>query len=146
LQIEALTDELEVHLRQELNFVEEAHNTELIAGLVADYELITVPQVIRPYVTERVLVLEWIDGEKVSDGHGLAPQVASDLARQFFSAYVRQVVVEGVYHADPHVGNILLTPEGKLALLDFGLLGRLDDDTRRGLSLLLLAIAQNRAD
>jgi predicted unusual protein kinase regulating ubiquinone biosynthesis (AarF/ABC1/UbiB family) len=55
-------------------------------------------------------------------------------------------VVEGVYHADPHSGNVLLTRDGRLALLDFGLLGRLDDDTRRGLSLLLLALAQNRAD
>jgi predicted unusual protein kinase regulating ubiquinone biosynthesis (AarF/ABC1/UbiB family) len=146
LQVEALADELEVHLRAELNFVEEAHNTELIARLVADYDRIVVPQVIRPHVTERVLVLEWIDGEKVTGGHGLAPQVAQELARQFFSAYVRQVVVEGVYHADPHAGNILLTRDGRLALLDFGLLGRLDDDTRRGLSLLLLALAQNRAD
>jgi len=146
LQVEALVDELEVHLRQELDFVEEAHNTELIARLVEDYERIFVPQVIRPHVTERVLVLEWVEGEKVSDGHELAPEVAHDLARQFFSAYVRQVVVEGVYHADPHVGNVLLTPDGRLALIDFGLLGRLDDDTRRGLSLLLLALAQNRAD
>ena len=53
---------------------------------------------------------------------------------------------EGVYHADPHRGNVFLTPEGRLALLDFGLLGRLDDDTRRTLALLLLAIAENRAD
>jgi predicted unusual protein kinase regulating ubiquinone biosynthesis (AarF/ABC1/UbiB family) len=146
LQVESLADELEVHLREELDFIEEAHNTELIAGLVAQYEGIVVPQVIRPHVTERVLVLEWIDGKKVEPDHGLAPQVASELAREFFSAYVRQVVVEGVYHADPHAGNILLTTDGKLALLDFGLLGRLDDDTRRGLSLLLLALAQNRAD
>jgi ubiquinone biosynthesis protein len=146
LQVEALADELEVHLREELDFVEEAHNTELIAQLVEEYEGIVVPQVIRPYVTERVLVLEWIDGRKVEPEHGLAPQVAGDLAREFFSSYVHQVVVEGVYHADPHAGNILLTKDGKLALLDFGLLGRLDDDTRRGLSLLLLALAQNRAD
>jgi predicted unusual protein kinase regulating ubiquinone biosynthesis (AarF/ABC1/UbiB family) len=97
-------------------------------------------------VTERVLVLEYVDGRKVEPGHGLAPERAHELARQFFSAYVFQVVVEGVYHADPHTGNILLTEDGRLALLDFGLLGRLDDDTRRGLSLLLLAIAQNRAD
>jgi ubiquinone biosynthesis protein len=102
--------------------------------------------VIRPYVTERVLTLEYMDGVRVEDGQELAPHVAKELARQFFSAYVRQVVVEGVYHADPHAGNILLLPDGRLALLDFGLLGRLDDDTRRGLSLLLLAIAQNRAD
>jgi ubiquinone biosynthesis protein len=146
LQVEELADELEVHLRQELYFVEEAHNTDLIRGIVEQYDQLIVPEVIRPYVTERVLVLEWIDGEKVEAGHGLAPQVSSELARQFFSAYVRQVVVEGVYHADPHAGNILLTTDGRLALLDFGLLGRLDDDTRRGLSLLLLAIAQNRAD
>jgi ubiquinone biosynthesis protein len=59
---------------------------------------------------------------------------------------VFQVVVEGVYHADPHHGNVLLTEDGRLALLDFGLLGRLDDDTRTGLALLLLALAQNRAD
>ena len=65
---------------------------------------------------------------------------------QFFSAYVLQIVVEGVYDADPHKGNVLLTEDGRLALLDFGLLGRIDEDTRSGLSLLLLAIAQNRAD
>jgi ubiquinone biosynthesis protein len=146
LQIEALTDELEVHLRAELDFTEEAHNTELIATLVADYEHLTVPQLVRPYITERVLVLERIHGRKVDADHGLAPEVADDLAREFFSAYVHQVVVEGVYHADPHSGNVLLTPDGRLALLDFGLIGRLDDDTRRGLSLLLLALAQNRAD
>jgi ubiquinone biosynthesis protein len=146
LQLEALADELEVHLRQELDFVEEAHNTELIAGLVERYDRIVVPQVIRPHVTERVLVLEWVDGKKVERDHGLAPQAAAELARQFFGAYVRQVIVEGVYHADPHAGNILLTTDGRLALLDFGLLGRLDEDTRRGLSLLLLALAQNRAD
>jgi len=146
LQIEALADELEVHLRGELDFVEEAHNTELIGGLVGQYDRLFVPQVIRPYVTERVLVLEHIDGRKVAADHGLAPDVAAELARQFFSAYVYQVVVEGVYHADPHMGNVLLTEDGRLGLLDFGLIGRLDDDTRRGLSLLLLALAQNRAD
>jgi predicted unusual protein kinase regulating ubiquinone biosynthesis (AarF/ABC1/UbiB family) len=93
-----------------------------------------------------VLVLEWIAGRKVTEAHGLGTEQAEELARQFFSAYVLQVVVEGVYHADPHQGNVLLTEDGRLALLDFGLLGRIDEDTRSGLSLLLLAIAQNRAD
>ncbi|MEN3342098.1 MAG: ubiquinone biosynthesis protein [Actinomycetota bacterium] len=146
LQVEALADELEVHLNAELDFTEEAHNTELIGRLIADYEKLVVPKVVHPYVTERVLVLEAIAGRKVAPDHALAPELAAELARQFFSAYVFQIVVEGVYHADPHSGNVLLTDDGRLALLDFGLLGRLDDDTRRGLSLLLLAIAQNRAD
>jgi ubiquinone biosynthesis protein len=146
IQARALADELEVHLRAELNFVEEAHNTELVARFLADYEDLVVPQVIRPYVTERVLVLEGIDGRKIEADHGLAAERAGELARQFFRAYVRQVTVEGVYHADPHRGNVLLTRDGRLALVDFGLLGRLDDDTRRTLALLLLAVAQNRAD
>jgi ubiquinone biosynthesis protein len=146
LQVEALVDELDIHMHQELDFIEEAHNTELIAGLIEKYDRLIVPEVIRPYVTERVLVLEWIDGRKVDAGHGLEPDLAAELARQFFSAYVLQVAVEGVYHADPHRGNVLLTEDGSLALLDFGLLGRIDERTRNGLSLLLLAIAQNRAD
>jgi ubiquinone biosynthesis protein len=82
----------------------------------------------------------------VDKDHGLAAERARELARRFFRSYVRQVTVAGIYHADPHRGNVLLTTDGRLALVDFGLLGRLDDDTRRNLSLLLLAIAQNRAD
>ena len=143
LQLEALADELETHLRGELDFVEEANNTELIAGLVEESPELVVPRVMRPYVTERVLVLERIEGEKVAEEHGLEPEQASELARAFFRAYVRQVTIEGVYHADPHRGNILITPDGRLALLDFGLLGRLDDDTRRGAG---AAAARDRAE
>jgi ubiquinone biosynthesis protein len=146
LQLQALTEELEVHLRGELDFIEEASNTELIARLVADFDGLVVPQVIRPHVTERVLVLERIRGEKVGEDHGLPRERAERLAREFFSAYIRQVTLEGVYHADPHRGNVILTKDGRLALLDFGLLGRLDDETRTTLSLLLLAIARNRAE
>jgi predicted unusual protein kinase regulating ubiquinone biosynthesis (AarF/ABC1/UbiB family) len=146
LQVEALADELDVHLRSELDLEEEAHNTELIAALVGRSPYLVVPRVIRPYVTKSVLVLELIAGEKVSPNHGLSNERARELASELFRFYVRQVTIEGVYHADPHRGNVLLTPDGRLALLDFGLLGRLDDDTRRSLALLLLAVAQNRAE
>jgi predicted unusual protein kinase regulating ubiquinone biosynthesis (AarF/ABC1/UbiB family) len=146
LQLEALADELEVHLRGELDLTEEAHNTELVGRVIAEFPELLVAKVIHPYVTETVLVLERIHGEKVGADHGLAKEEAQHLARQFFRAYIRQVTVEGVYHADPHRGNVFLTTDGRLALLDFGLLGRLDDETRTTLSLLLLAIARNRAD
>jgi ubiquinone biosynthesis protein len=147
LQLNALTEELEQHLLAELDFVEEANNAERIAKVLAEFtEDIYVPQVIHPYVTEQVLVLERVHGERVGEEHGLERERAAELARSFFRAYVRQVTVAGLYHADPHRGNVLLTPDGRLALLDFGLLGRLDDDTRTSLALLLLAIAQNRAD
>jgi ubiquinone biosynthesis protein len=146
IQLEELADELELHLRAEMDFLEEAHNTELVRRLVESFDGLVVPRVIQPYVSERALVLEFIAGRKVEAGHGLEPERAATLAREFFRAYVFQVVVEGVYHADPHHGNVLLTDDGRLALLDFGLLGRLDEDTRAGLALLLLALAQNRAD
>ncbi|HEX6491640.1 MAG TPA: AarF/UbiB family protein [Gaiellaceae bacterium] len=146
LQLEALADELDVHLHAELDLGEEAHNTELVARSIAEFPELTVPRVIRPYASEQVLVLERIDGEKVRTEHGLEPERAQQLARQFFRAYIRQVTVEGVYHADPHRGNVLLTEDGRLGLIDFGLLGRLDDETRTTLSLLLLGIARNRAD
>jgi len=146
LQLRALADELEYHLRGELDLVEEASNTELIAQLVEAYDDLIVPRVIRPHVTERVLVLERIHGKKVEDDHGLPAERAERLARDFFRAYIRQVTLEGVYHADPHRGNVILTEDGRLALLDFGLLGRLDDETRTMLALLLLAIARNRAE
>jgi predicted unusual protein kinase regulating ubiquinone biosynthesis (AarF/ABC1/UbiB family) len=146
LQVRALADELDVHLRSELDFVEEAANTELIARSVEEYDDLVVPQVIRPHVTERVLVLERINGEKVTAEHGLGREQAERLARDFFRAYIRQVTLDGIYHADPHRGNVILTEDGRLALLDFGLLGRLDDETRTSLSLLLLAIARNRSE
>lgn len=146
LQLEALADEVEAHMRAELDFQEEAWNAELIAQIIDEFEGLTVPRVARPHVTERVLVLERIHGEKLTRDHGLEPERARRLARQLFRAYVHQVASEGVYHADPHRGNVLLTDDGRLALVDFGLLGRLDDDTRTTISQLLLAVAQNRAD
>jgi ubiquinone biosynthesis protein len=146
LQLAPLAEELEAHLTAELDFVEEAHNAGVIAELVQDFEHLVVPQVVHPHVTERVLVLERIDGERVTEAHRLAPERAQALARELFRAYVQQVTAHGVYHADPHRGNVLLTADGRLVLLDFGLLGRLDDDTRRTLGLLLLALAQNRAE
>ncbi len=146
LQVQALADDLEAHLRGELDFVEEANNAHVIGEVMSAYDDLYVPSVVRPYVTERVLVLERVHGEKVAPGHGLSPERSSQLARSFFRAYVHQVTVAGIYHADPHRGNVLLSRDGRLALLDFGLLGRLDDDTRRQLALLLMAVAQNRAD
>src|SRR5215211_5292866 len=126
LQLDALVDDLGAHLRKE---------PELL-----------VPEVMRPWVSERVLVLQRIHGRKIEEGHGLDGDRATALARAFFRAYVRQVTVWGIYHADPHRGNVLLADDGRLALLDFGLVGRLADDVRRRLGLLLLALAQNRAD
>jgi ubiquinone biosynthesis protein len=90
IQLEELSDELEIHLRGELDFVEEAYNTELIGRLMEPFDSLVVPRVIQPYVTERALVLELIEGGRVEAGHGLEPERAASLAREFFRAYVFQ--------------------------------------------------------
>lgn len=146
LQLSPLAEEVEQHLLAELDFTEEANNTELIGRIVGESSDLVVPKVVHPHVTEAVLVLEHIRGKKVGLDHGLDSERARTLAREFFRSYVRQVAAEGVYHADPHRGNVLITQDGRLALLDFGLLGRLDDDTRSGIAQLLQALAQNRGD
>src|SRR5919206_315849 len=76
LQLGALADELEVHLRGELDFAEEASNAELVAGLVSEYDGLIVPRVVRPHVTERLLVLERVEGEKIAADHGLPREQA----------------------------------------------------------------------
>jgi ubiquinone biosynthesis protein len=147
LQLNALADDLEQHLNDELDFNEEANNAALIAAVIDEYrDDLFIPEVIQPFVTDRVLVMERVVGVRVDEESSLDPERAGELAETFFKAYIRQITVKGLYHADPHLGNVLLTPDGRLALLDFGLIGRLDDDTRASLALLLLAIAQNRAD
>ncbi len=147
LRLRPLSDELEQHLRAELDFREEASNAELIAHVLEPFrDDIAVPKVIRPFVAERVVVLERLDGVRVDAASGVGDERRAELARALFRAYIRQVTVEGVYHADPHRGNVVVLDDGRLGLLDFGLLGRLDNDTRTVLALLLLAIAQNRAD
>ena len=77
LQLQALADELESHLAAELDFREEAHGAELIARIVADYEHLVVPDVIHPYVTERVLVQERIEGDKVTGRAGSRPRASA---------------------------------------------------------------------
>jgi ubiquinone biosynthesis protein len=146
LQLSALAEEVAQYLLAELDFTEEAYNTELIGRMVDGNPYLLVPKVVTELVSEEVLVLQHIEGKKVSADHGLGAERAEVLAREFFRTYVRQVAAEGVYHADPHRGNVLITADGRLALLDFGLLGRLDDDTRQGIAQLLLALAQNRGD
>jgi len=86
LRLEALADELEAHLLDELDLREEANNADVIGRNLADVDEIVVPRVVRPYVTERVLVLERLDGRRIAPGHGLPPDRARLLARTFFRA------------------------------------------------------------
>jgi ubiquinone biosynthesis protein len=136
--------ELEHSLRQELDFHLEADNTELISKQISDFKLLTTPKVYKDYTSSRVLTLSFIHGRNLSkvSPHDLRALDGRAIARQLLSAYLKQIVTDGVFHCDPHPGNILLTDDGMLALMDFGMVGRFDAGQKDKIILLLLAFSE----
>lgn len=123
---------------EELDYLHEGRNAERFARVVAGQWDICVPRVYWEYTTRRVLTLEWMDGIKVTDLERL-DQAGVDralLARRLLTTYFRHILQVGVYHADPHPGNIFVQPHGdsfKLVFVDFGMVGSITAPIRRGL-------------
>lgn len=119
-----LVDELAIHVPRELDFVEEGRNAERVAAIFAGRSDVRVPDIVWEHTTRRVLVMEFMDGVKITDTPALrAAGVDPDhVARLLAEAYCEQILAHGFFHADPHPGNLLVQPEGpRLVLLDFGL-------------------------
>jgi ubiquinone biosynthesis protein len=125
-------------LREELDFRVEAGNLAAV-GAAASTDGIVIPRAYHDLSTRRVLVMERLDGQALSKATP-ADCDRERLARELLDSLLRQIVVEGVFHADPHPGNILLLADGRLALIDFGSVGRLDSGLRAALQRLMLAI------
>ena len=103
-----------------------------------------IPRAYHDLSSRQVLVMERLDGQALSHAAG-GPLIDRDrerLARDLLDSLLRQIVVDGVFHADPHPGNILLLVDGRLGLIDFGSVGRLDSELRAALQRLLLALDQ----
>jgi ubiquinone biosynthesis protein len=128
-------------LREELDFRVEAGNLAAV-GAAASTDGIVIPQAYHDLSTRRVLVMERLDGQALSKAaqDPLADCDRERLARELLDSLLRQIVVDGVFHADPHPGNILLLDDGRLGLIDFGSVGRLDSGLRAALQRLMLAI------
>lgn len=136
--------ELEYSLGQELDFRQEADNTRLISHQIAGFPRLTTPVVYTEYSTRRVLTLSFLRGRRLSEvpRRELDALDSRAIARDLLTAYLKQIVVDGVFHCDPHPGNILLTDDGRLALMDFGMVGRFDAGQKDHIILLLLAFAE----
>src|SRR5204863_3473802 len=112
------------------------------------FERMFVPQPVADYSTSRVLTMDYVAGTKVT---ALSPLVlseiaAGELADALFAAYLQQIFVDGFFHADPHPGNLLVTGDGRLAMLDVGMVARLTARVQDQLLQLLMAISEGRAD
>ena len=142
LGVVALADGFAAALREELDFRIEARNLAAVSAAAAqDGQRVVVPRAHHDLSTRRVLVMQRLDGVSVSKASGALPAADREqLARDLLDSVLRQIVVDGVFHADPHPGNIMLLQDGRLGLIDFGSVGRLDSELRAALQRLLLAV------
>jgi ubiquinone biosynthesis protein len=139
-------------IREELDFRVEARNMAAVASTWRDQQRavggsvqVVLPALHEQLCTEHVLVIEWLDGVSLRDAGPLIDDQGLDraeLTRALLRSMVYQITEGGVFHADPHPGNVLLLTDGRLALLDFGSVGRLDSQQRSALLGLLLAVGR----
>ncbi|MFJ6516310.1 ABC1 kinase family protein [Streptomyces sp. NPDC091406] len=143
----ALAQGFAVSLQEELDFRIEARNTLSVAAAIktslVGESAILVPAVHEELCSRRVLVTEWMDGTPLNNVSGALDERGLDrqaLARAMLECLLGQIMTSGVFHADPHPGNLLLLQDGRLGMLDFGSVGRIDRSLRSTLSNMLLAL------
>ncbi|MBW8875080.1 MAG: AarF/ABC1/UbiB kinase family protein [Acidobacteria bacterium] len=143
-----ILDEFRKTLLRELDYRREAQNLILLATNLKEYHRLVIPRPIDDYTTSRVLTMEYVKGTKITD---LSPLARIDidgrvLAEDLCRAYLDQILVDGFFHADPHPGNLLVTDDGRLALLDLGMVARLEPVMQERLLKLLLAVTEGRGN
>jgi len=140
--LSAMVGEFRRSITAELDYRLEAANLCSMGEALAEYDRIVVPQPVADYSTDRVLTMDLVEGRNVSSvGPLRLMEVDGDgLARDLFDAYLDQILLHGLVHADPHPGNVLLTDDGRLALIDLGMVARVPADVQDALVRLLLAI------
>ncbi len=142
-----IVDEFRRSLVAELDFEQEAQNLRVIGELLEGYDTIIVPAPVLDLTTSRVLTMEHVPATNLEELSGvvLAEVPGERLADDLFRAYLEQILVHGFVHADPHPGNVMLTRDHRLALVDLGMVMRVEPSTQDELLKLLLAAAEGRA-
>jgi ubiquinone biosynthesis protein len=143
-----MADEFRRALEAELDYEQEANNLRLLGKNLAEFQVIVVPQPVEGYTSKRVLTMDYVSGTKVTK---ISPIAALDIERDVLAdllvrAYLKQIVIDGVFHADPHPGNVFVTDDGFLALIDLGMIGRISPQMQDRLLKLLLAISEGRGE
>ncbi|MDU4846524.1 AarF/UbiB family protein [Clostridium sp.] len=139
--IEAL-EEIKFTTIQELDFISEAGNIEKFSELNKNTAPIYAPYVVRELLSDKVLVLENIDGIKINDIKELEQNGynINDIADKLTLAFCKHIFEDGFFHGDPHPGNLLIS-EGKICFIDFGIVGQLSDNMKKWLNIAMIAIA-----
>ncbi len=143
-----MLEEFRRSLERELDYRQEAHNLTTLGANLQEFPGIIVPTPIGGFTTSRVLTMEYISGKKITDLSPLAQLdfKGTELAEELFHAYLKQILVDGFFHADPHPGNVFLTDDRRIALLDLGMVGYITPELQENLLQLLLAVSDGRGD
>lgn len=144
----ALFEQFRRSLAGELDYLREAANLTRIGVIVADSPVLIVPQPVADYTTNSVLTMDYIAGRKVTDVGPLGRLEidGSELVDNLFKAYLTMILVEGFFHADPHPGNVLLTADNRLALIDLGMVHTVSPSLQDKIVKLLLAISEGNGE
>jgi ubiquinone biosynthesis protein len=139
----AMVEEFRRSLMEELDYRREASNLRALGEQLGGFSSIVVPQPVDDYTTSRVLTMDFVEGRSVGSLGPLGRMELDGrrLADDLLGAYLDQILVHGFFHADPHPGNVLLTADGKLALVDLGMVARLSPENQEQLLRLLLALS-----
>lgn len=145
---ENMLNGLRSSLLRELDFKLEAGNLITFSENLREFEQIIIPEPVEDFCTSRILTMEYIPGKKITE---LTPLRLMEidgpgLARELFRAYLKQILLDGFVHADPHPGNVFLTEDDQIALLDLGMVVRLLPGFRDNVLRLLLAISEGKGE
>jgi ubiquinone biosynthesis protein len=143
----ALVGEFSRTLTKELDYLEEGRNAERFAANFAGDGRYRFPRVFWQTTTSRVLTLEFMEGLKINDVQALdaAGLDRRALADHSAAALAQMIFEDGFFHADPHPGNMFVEPDGRISIIDFGMVGEIDDKLRGDLGHLLIALARKDA-
>ncbi len=144
----SLLEEFENTLSHELDYQREAANMLTLSRNLAEFPRIRIPRPVPDLTTHRVLTMDFIDGRKITQLSPLAHLEidGAGLAEELFKAYLQQILVDGMFHADPHAGNVFLTSDNRIALLDVGMVGHTMPSMREKLLKFLLAVSEGDGD
>jgi ubiquinone biosynthesis protein len=145
LDLPVVVHEFANSLNREIDFTREARSIVLFRSALADVPDLWIPDVVTEYSRKTVLTMEYSAGERVDLYARLHPEAMSRAIDTLVKLMLQSIFEEGLFHADPHPGNVFVLPDGRLSLLDFGMAGNLDEQMRESLILLLEAVVKGDA-
>ncbi|WP_019914650.1 ABC1 kinase family protein [Paenibacillus sp. HW567] len=142
MDLDAVYDEFHDTVMDELDYQKEGRNAEEFQMQFIHRDDLVVPGIYWPYTTSKVLTMEFLEGVKINDFAQLDAWGVdrTKLAKALMEIFVEQILTEGFFHADPHPGNVLVQPDGTIALIDFGMVGRIADDMKAQMVALVIAV------